>query len=109
VRKPRAASRRAQFGGRRSAPLRPVTESARRRRQAHRQLRPRTRYAFVKTAVKGCATFIPKTKAALAGLSNFSLFAARGMTKSAPIGKVVAALPPERALTGLSHQNVSDA
>jgi hypothetical protein len=34
VRKPSAASRRAEFGGRRSVPLRPITAGARRRRQA---------------------------------------------------------------------------
>jgi hypothetical protein len=51
LRKPSAASRRAQFGARRSVPLRPSTAGASRRRQAHRHLRARTRYAFVKTAV----------------------------------------------------------
>ncbi len=46
VRKPSAASRRAQFGGRRSVPRRPISAGARRRRQAHPHLRPWTRYTL---------------------------------------------------------------
>jgi hypothetical protein len=52
ARKPSAASRRAQFGGRRSVPPRPISVGARRRRQAAPARRPRSRYVLVKTAVR---------------------------------------------------------
>jgi hypothetical protein len=71
VRKPSAASRRAQFGGRRSVPLRPITAGARRSRQAHRHVRPRTRYAFVKSAVGiGIRVCITRVSGGLFGSYN---------------------------------------